>query len=69
MKMESPTYDHRNITLTSMPLSLMLYNPEQHNHVKKIVMFSGLLCTLHIVSKTTKIEERFPIKRRKEKKQ
>ena len=51
-----------------MPLSLMLYNPEQHNHVKKIVMFSGLLCTLHTVFKTTEIEERCPIKRRKEKK-
>ena len=46
----------------------MLYNPEQHNHVKKIVMFSGLLCTLHTVFKTTEIEERCPIKRRKEKK-
>ena len=60
--MESPTYDHRNITLTSKPLSLMLYNPVQHNYVKKIVMFSGLPCTLHTVSKTTEIEERCPIK-------
>ena len=69
MKMESPTYDRRNITLTSKPLSLMLYNPVQHNYVKKIVKFSGLLCTLHTVFKTTEIEERCPIKRRKEKKQ
>ena len=67
--MESPTYDHRNITLTSKPLSLMLYNPVQNNYVKKIVMFSCLLCTLHIVYKMTEIEERCPIKRRKEKKQ
>lgn len=50
-----------------MPLSLMLYNPVQHNYVKKTVMFSGLLCTLHTVSKTTEIEERCPIKRRKDK--
>ena len=68
-KIESPTYAHRNITLSSMPLNFMLYNPVQHNYVKKIVMFSGLLCTSHTVSKTTKIEERCPIKRRKEKKQ
>ena len=69
MKIESPTYAYRNITLSSMPLNLMLYNLVQHNYVKKIVMFSCLLCTLHTVSKTTEIEERFPIKRRKEKKQ
>ena len=52
----SPTYAHRNITLSSMPLNLMLYNPVQHNYVKKIVMFSCLLCTLHTVSKTTEFE-------------
>ena len=52
-----------------MPLNLMLYNPVQHNYVKKIVKFSCLLCTLHTVSKTTEFEERSSIKKREEKKQ